>query len=138
MCCCKKCGSKNIIKAGFVKGEQRYKCKECGCQFVPTRHKGKSKEVKLTAVLLYINGLSLRTIGKLFNVSGVAVLNWVRKYALQNYEKPKPAGEAVIIELDEMWHFLNLKKTNSGYGKHTAVTLENLLTGNAVIVIQKH
>jgi len=137
MCCCKKCGSQNIIKAGFVKGEQRYKCKECGCQFVPTRNKGKSLELKLTAVLLYINGLSLRTIGKLFNVSNVSVLNWVKKYALQNYEKPKPTGKAVVIELDEMWHFLNLKKTNFGYGKHTAVILESSLIGNAVIVIQK-
>jgi len=43
--------------------------------------------------------LSLRTIGKLFKVSNVSVLNWVRKYALQNYEKPKPIGEAVVIEL---------------------------------------
>ncbi len=51
MCCCKKCGSQNMIKADFVKGEQRYKCKECGCQFVPTGHKGKSEEVKLTAEL---------------------------------------------------------------------------------------
>ncbi len=75
MCCCKKCGSKNVIKAGFVKGEQRYKCKDCGCQFVPTRHKGKSQEQKMTAVSLYIYGLSLRAIGKLLNVSAVSVLN---------------------------------------------------------------
>ena len=36
---CKKCQSSEYTKAGFVKGEQRYKCKKCGCQFVPTRHK---------------------------------------------------------------------------------------------------
>ncbi|MDR1364807.1 MAG: hypothetical protein LBJ32_04200 [Oscillospiraceae bacterium] len=24
----------NFMKAGFTKGEQRYKCKECGCQTV--------------------------------------------------------------------------------------------------------
>lgn len=38
---CKKCESNEYVKAGFVKGEQRYKCKKCGCQFVPTRHKGR-------------------------------------------------------------------------------------------------
>jgi len=75
MCCCKKCESKNAIKAGFLKGEQRYKCKNCGCRFVPTRHKGKSQEQKMTAVLIYICGLSLRTIEKLLNVSAVSVLN---------------------------------------------------------------
>ena len=44
---CKKCESSEYTKAGIVKGEQRYKCKKCGCQFVPTRHKGRSKEEKL-------------------------------------------------------------------------------------------
>ena len=30
---CKKCSSKTYVKAGHVRGMQRYKCKECGCQF---------------------------------------------------------------------------------------------------------
>ena len=41
---CKKCQSSEYTKAGFVKGEQRYKCKEYGCQFVPTRHKEKGEQ----------------------------------------------------------------------------------------------
>lgn len=124
--CCKKCGSQNIIKSGFIKGQQRYKCKDCCYQFVPTRHHGRSEQEKLTAVLLYISGLSLRTIGRLLKVSNVSVLNWVRKYALENYEKPTPKGEAVIIELDEMWHFIKSKKTNYGYGKHIIVLIRSL------------
>ncbi len=110
MCCYKKCGSKNAININFIKGRQRYKCKDCGYQFVLTGYKGKSYEQKMTAVSLYISWLSLRTIGKLLNVSDVSVLNWTRKYAEQNYEKPEPTEKAVIIELDEMRHFLNLKK----------------------------
>ena len=39
---CKKCGSQNHVKAGFVKGKERYKCKDWGCQFVPTKQRGKS------------------------------------------------------------------------------------------------
>ena len=27
----------------------------------------------------------------------------------KNYEKPAP-GDAIVVELDEMWHYLNLKK----------------------------
>ena len=61
---CKKCNSGEYVKAGFVKGEQRYKFKKCGCQFVPTRHKGKSEEEKLKAVWLYSHGLSFRAIAK--------------------------------------------------------------------------
>jgi len=34
---CTACGCKSVYKSGFVKGEQRYKCKVCGRQFVPTR-----------------------------------------------------------------------------------------------------
>ncbi len=46
----KKCQASKYTKAGFVKGEQRYKCKKCGCQLVPTRHKWWSEHEKLVAV----------------------------------------------------------------------------------------
>ena len=132
---CKKCGETKHSKNGFIKGHQRYKCKNCGYQFVPTLQKGFDSQTKLTACLLYINGLSLRTIARLLNTSATSVLRWVKEFALQNYEKPKPISEHVVIELDEMWHFLYSKKTNFGYGKHIAVILDSLLTGNVAIVI---
>jgi hypothetical protein len=39
-------------------------------------------------------------------VTATAVLKWVRQYALENYEKPKPQQNtpAIVIELDEVWH----------------------------------
>ncbi len=135
---CKKCGGKEHSKNGFIKGHQRYKCKNCGYQFVPTLHKGFDEKTKLTACLLYMKGLSLRTIARLLNTSATSVLRWVRKFALQHYEKPIPTSESVVIELDEMWHFLYSKKTNFGYGKHTAVITESLSTGNVIIEIQEH
>ena len=108
--CCKKCRSKNNVKSGFIKGEQRYLCKDCGCKFVPTRHKGKPEKDKLLAIWLYMHGLSFRTIAKLFKVTHKAVHDWVKNYAISNYVKPKPQGDAVIVELDEMWHFVGSKK----------------------------
>jgi transposase len=112
MLCCKKCGGDNYVKAGVVKGEQRYKCKDCGCQFVPTRQRGKTEKESMTAVWLYCHGLSLRAIAKFFKVTASAVLKWVRSYARNNYEKPVPKSDAVVVELDEMWHFLFSKKQN--------------------------
>ena len=132
---CKKCGGKEHNKNGFVKGHQRYKCKNCGYQFVPTLQKGFDEQTKLIACLLYISGLSLRTIARLLNTSATSVLSWVRKFALENYEKPQPNSDAVIIQIDEMWHFLHLKKTNFGYGKHIVLIQDSLSTGNVVIVI---
>ena len=132
---CNKCGSERTYKSGFVTGEQRYRCKDCGRQFVPTRRHGRSETEKLTAVLLYINGLSLRTIGRLLKVSAAAVLKWVRQYAIENYEKPMPQENAVIVELDEMWHYLHVKKTNSGYGRLIVALPISSSTGNAGVVI---
>ena len=37
-------------------------------------------------------------------------------FAEANYEKPEPSDDAVImLELDEMWHYLTNKKTSSMY-----------------------
>jgi len=66
--------------------------------------------------------------------SNVAVLNWIREFAKANYHKPVPQND-IVLELDEMWHFLQSKKTNCGFGKHIVAQLESLLTGNAEIVI---
>jgi len=128
---CKKCGSENNVKAGFIKGEQRYKCKDCGCQFVPTRHHGRPEKTKQIARLLYVCGLSLRTIGRIVHADASAVLDWVRDYARAAYEKPKPVSDEVVVELDEMWHYLQSKKTRSGSGKLIVEIPVNLSTGSA-------
>ena len=62
------------------------------------------------------------------------VMRWICRFAEEHYHKPLPSGE-VILELDEMFHFIGSKKTNYGFGKHIAAQLDNLLTGNAVIEI---
>ena len=123
---CKKCQSSEYTKAGFVKGEQRYKCKKCGCQFVPTRQKGRSEEEKLKAVWLYANGLSFRAIAKFLNVSARSVFVLVKKIAENNYTKPVPTSDSVIVELDEIWHFIHSKKDQFGYGKPIAEQQNNL------------
>ena len=130
MISCKKCGSVRHVKAGFISGEQRYLCKECGCKFVPTRQRGVDSKTKLTAVWLYSHGLSFRAIAKFFGVDVRSVFVWVKSFAKENYVKPAPEGEAVIVELDEMWHYLHSKKPNSGSGRLIVVIPVNLSTGN--------
>jgi IS1 family transposase/transposase-like protein len=107
---CRRCGSINVVKAGKIKGNQRYKCKNCGFQFQPNRAKGRSQSTKRLAVLLYLSGLSIRTISKIVKTDLHAVYRWIRKFAEDNYEKPEPISNAVVIELDEMWHYLHSKK----------------------------
>ena len=137
---CTKCGSESVFKSGFVKSEQRYRCKDCGRQFVPTRHHGKSETEKLTAILLYINGLSLRTIARLMHVTATAILKWVKQYTLESYEKPQTQQNttAIVIELDEVGHYLKSKKISFGFGKHIVALPIGSLTGNVGVEIAKH
>lgn len=128
---CKKCSSGKVVKAGKVSGNQRYKCKECGCQFQPNRIKGKPESTKRLAILLYLLGLSMRTISKIVKSDVHAVYRWIRDFAEKNYEKPAPQTSEVVVELDEMWHYLKDKKTSSGYGRLIAAIPVNLLTGSA-------
>ena len=128
---CKKCESNEYVKAGFVKGEQRYKCKKCGCQFVPTRQKGRSKQEKLMAVWMYAHGYSFRTIAKFFKVNVHSAFVWVKSFAEKYYSKPAPIGDNVIIELDEMWHFVRSKKDKFGFGKLIAEPKNSSSIGNA-------
>jgi transposase len=127
---CKKCGCEKVVKAGKINGNQRYKCKECGCQFQPNRHKGKPERVKNIAVLLYLLGLSMRTIAKFTKTDIHAVYRWIKDFAKENYEKPQPAKREVFVELDEMWHFIGSKKTSFGFGRLVVAIQVNLSTGN--------
>ena len=106
---CPKCKAAEVIKSGKILEKQRYKCKKCLFQFTRLTPHGKPASDKAKAVELYIHGLSMRSIGKILNVSTTSVLRWIRKFAKETYEKPEP-GDAILVELDEMWHFLNSKK----------------------------
>jgi len=132
---CSKCGSEKTVKNGLKAGRQTYLCRECGYRFM-TERPVSSEKVKWQAVVLYCAGLSFRTIGVLLGYANTMILYWVREFAQVHYNKPIPKGE-IVLELDEMWHYIQLKKTNCGFGKHIAAQLDSLLTGNAEIEIPK-
>jgi len=135
---CPKCNGEQYYHNGKRNNKQCYKCKSCGHQYTVDANELESRKAqRRAAVALYLFGLSLRSIGKLFGVHASTVIDWVRNFAIENYEKPTPSG-AVIIELDEMWHYLNSKKTNSGSGRLIVVLPANWLTGNAGVVVQRH
>ena len=126
---CPKCQSIEVVKNGKVQGKQRYKCKSCSLQFTRLTPRGRPAQEKAMAVTLYTLGLSIRAIARLIGVSPTAVLKWIKTFAKTHYEKPAP-GDAIIVELDEMWHYIGSKKTSYGSGKLIVEKLESLLTGN--------
>ena len=94
-----------------MKGLQRYRCKACGLNFTDTPPRGMPLRVKVTAVLLYLSGLSMNRTAKLLGVSTPSVMAWIERFAKAYAQRPEPEGRAVVVELDEMWHFL--KKNGS-------------------------
>lgn len=74
-------------------------------------------------------------IAKLFKVSAVAVLKWIRKAPDAVPPSNATSPRAEIIQVDEMWHFVNRKKTRFGSGEHWMGYRIELSTGTWGIVL---
>jgi transposase-like protein len=107
---CKHCGSGSFVKNGMAHGRQRYLCKACGRSFTATPARGKPPAMKALAVLLYALGnASQGMIARLLGVSHVAVYKWVRA-AGEDTPAPSATSSSGIVQVDEMWHFVDGKK----------------------------
>ena len=131
---CKRCGSAKYVKNGLMRGKQRYLCKECGLAFTDTPARGKPLALKAAAVLLYVSGLSMNRTAKLLGVSTPTVQAWLEQFAAAYAQKPEPEGRAVVIELDEMWHYLKKSQSRSGSGRLGIVLQGSWWTGSAAVV----
>src|SRR4051794_27154396 len=131
---CKGCGSGEHVKNGLMRGKQRYRCKGCGLNFTDTPPRGMPLRVKVTAVLLHLGGVSIKRTAQLVGVSTPSVQAWIERFAEVYAQKPEPEGRAVVVELDEMWHFLKRSGTNSGSGRLGIVLRDGSSTGSWAVV----
>ena len=99
-------------------------CKRCGSE----------GHVKAAAVLLYVSGLSMNRTAQLLGVSTPTIQAWLELFAAAYAQKPEPEGQAVAIELDEMWHYLKKSPAPSGSGRLGIVLQGNWWTGSAAVV----
>ena len=76
-------------------------------------------------------------IAKLFRVSSVAVIKLVKREA---EKMPEPEIDSSIKEVafDEMWHFVEQKKTSYGSGGQWSAVEIRQLGGVSAIVLLKH
>jgi transposase len=131
---CKGCGGEEHVKNGLMRGKQRYRCKACGLNFTDTPARGMPLALKATAVLLYVSGLSMNRTGKLLGVSTPTIQAWIEQFAKVYAQKPAPEGRAVVIELDEMWHYVKKSRTSCGSGRLGIALQGDWWTGNAAVV----
>jgi transposase-like protein len=134
---CPRCQREEIVKAGFQRGRQRFKCKACGRLFVEGALRGFPEEVKAKAIALYLEGLGFRAIGRLLGVSNVAVLKWVKK-AAQALPEPENPAFVEVLELDELHHYVKKRAKKSGCGLLLTVSETKQLDSSlAAVVLQR-
>ena len=139
---CPKCYSEENVKNGRVLGKQRYKCKECGCNYSQSKKRGYSLDKKLMALQLYLEGNGFRGSGRILGVSNVTILNWIRdfgksvkEYVLKNM--PNDIREIEVVEMDEMWHFTVKKNENSGSGSPSIDLIKKSSPTPLVVAVRK-
>ena len=114
MLACPKCSHSICIKSGKAKGRQRYQCKACNYYYTVSDWGG-SKTQKRQALMLYLEGLGFRSIGRILNFSHVAIYNWIKAFGVQ-FENLKSADEIKVVEMDEMHTYVSNKKSIVGSG----------------------
>jgi transposase len=107
---CPQCQSDRLVNNGSAAGKPKKLRRQCGYHFTRPTPRGKPLAMKVHAVLLDLSGISMHRIAFLLRVSAPSVLNWLRTLAQEHYEKPEPPSRAIILELDEMWHYLKQKR----------------------------
>lgn len=122
-----------------MRGKQRFQCKMCGYNFVEGDRRIRQETLikRAFAVILYSLGkASYGFIAKLFGVTPPAVLKWLKKESAVIKELGI-SGEIRNIEFDEMWHFIQSKKTKNGSSKQWIVIQGEPLDGLSAIVMLK-
>lgn len=81
-------------------GSQRYKCKQCGRRYTPApKDPGYDEEVRLQALTLYLEGVSLRQVARILSVNHQSVANWVNAYVDDMPEElPDSVLETAVLD----------------------------------------
>ena len=137
---CKNCASERVVRNGIVAGKQRYRCKECGCNFRvgDKRTNDKIAAQKAMCILLYAMAKgSFRMMGRMFKKNHSLIYRWIRAFG-ETLPEPKVSGDIKEVEFDELWHFIVSKKTNFGSSKPLTVVQGEPWPGCSAVVILQH
>ena len=114
---CPSCGREEIWKSGKNGGKQQYQCKNYKRKFIT--EKNYSEEFKQKAISIFYEGTSGRAVGRIMGINKSTVYNWIKKLdeKLKNLGGTKEnnvdeRGQAEIIEMDELFDYIEAKKTN--------------------------
>lgn len=110
---CARCGSLDLVKNGHdYKGAQKYHCKACGRYGTLNRDKGYPVKRREQVQRALIERVSLRGIGRIFQMSRRTVMRWLADWRQQMAslsETRVPVEFGDVLELDELWSFVGNK-----------------------------
>ena len=121
---CSQCGSEDIVKNGAdYKGDQKYYCHHChACGTLePQGHS--TEEQKEMALRAYQERVSMRGITRIFGIARQTLTQWLKKEAsvlpngVETVAKAQPDD---VLELDELWSFVQRRAIGVGCGLHCA------------------
>ena len=108
---CPKCDSSPRKKNGFRRGKQSYKCNNCSCQYVAhPQPQGYPLEVKQVCIKMYLNGMGIRGISRVTEISHTAILNWIQEAGESLSDEPQDSEIPEITEIDELQTYIGRKK----------------------------
>ena len=118
---CKFCGGSLLVKNGFARGHQRFKCKGCGKNQITGDKRVKySNKQRYLALSMYLNGCGFRSIGRVLGVPFQLVHHWIKKAGELVEEeaasRPNPSKEIAIVEMDELYSYVQKKHGKFEFG----------------------
>ena len=118
---CKYCLDERLVKNGYVRGKQRYRCQSCfKNQVVGDKRVKYTNEIRRQALAMYLNSGGIRSIGRVLNVPFQLVSQWienagkiVEREILGRQMQPRHIN---ILELDELFTYIQKNSSKSEFG----------------------
>lgn len=111
---CKVCFSEACVKNGFVHRVQRYKCKECGVNFVEGDKRQKyTAHDRLKVLKLYLENCGIRSIERLTGIRNSQISLWIegaadsiRSELAKGQNGVNSIKDIEILEIDELCTYI--------------------------------
>jgi transposase-like protein len=118
---CKYCYDERLVKNGFVRGKQRFRCQSCFKNQVPGDERAKyDNALRRRAMAMYLNSSGIRSIGRVLKVPHQLVARWienagkiVEREIMNLHLQPRNIS---ILEMDELFTYVQKNSGTHEYG----------------------
>ena len=104
------------MRAGFARGNQKYKCKNCkSFQISGDKRCKYSNKIKALATIMYLENVGLRNIGKILKIPYQTISKWIKNEAMKLPKTIDNIKEIEVLEIDEIVTFCQKNNVKFGF-----------------------